>query len=157
MGFIGYRRQQAVGAEAVGEEPVGADKVVRIYLECRLECSLEGRENAATPGSAAETPRITSGEAVDVVFAGGRSPCRLRGVDGVLVLKKFYKLVFSLEERAREHGNDWRSVMESAERLLEHLSYTRNARDFTGQEEPQRVPRPEEMAELECAPAREGS
>ena len=132
MGFIGYRMEQ----------PVGADKVARIYLECR--------EDTATEANAAV---ITCGDSIDVIFPGGKGPCRLRGVDGVLVLKKFYKLVFSLEERAREHGNDWRSVMASPVGLLEHLRLTRNARDFTGQTEPRRVASPEATAEAECAPA----
>jgi hypothetical protein len=57
-------------------------------------------------------------------------------VDGILVLKKFYKLVHSLEERAREHGNDRLQALGSVEGLLEHLSYTRNARDFAGLEKP---------------------
>ena len=143
MGFIGYSEKQ----------PAGGERIVRIFLECRLEC----RENTAAQGSADGSEEITCGDAVDVVFSGGKAPCRLRGVDGVLVLKKFYKLVFSLEERAREHGNDWREVMESQERLLEHLRYTRNARDFTGQAEPRQVPRPEEMAEPECAQVSESS
>jgi len=129
VGFIGYRVEPAAGA----------DKVVRIYLECR-----EGPDGDAAV--------VTCGDTIDVTFPGGQGPCRLRGVDGVLVLKKFYKLVFSLEERAREHGNDWRAVMASPDGLLEHLRYTRNARDFTGQSKPRRVARPEEMAEAECAP-----
>jgi len=132
LGFIGYSEPQRAGEEGV----------VRIFLECR--------ENAAAEGAAAGSAAITCGDAVDVIFSGGGAPCRLRGVDGVLVLKKFYKLVFSLEERAREHGNDWRAVMQSPDRLLEHLRYTLNARDFTGQSEPRRAARPAEMAE--CAP-----
>ena len=79
---------------------------------------------------------ISCGYVVDVIFPRGGAACQLRGLDGVLALKKFYKLVFSLEERARERGNEWRSVMESADRLLEHLGYTRNARDLTGAPEP---------------------
>jgi hypothetical protein len=131
MGFIGYRREQ----------PEGVDAVVRIYLECR-----------ETPVAAStESSQIACGDAVDVLFPSGGGPCKLRGVDGVLVLKKFYKLLFSLEERAREHGNDWRSVMSSPGRLLEHLRYTRNARDFTGQDEPQCVARSGQQDEPECA------
>ena len=155
MGFIGYRQEQ----ESSGDE------VVRIFLECRqLECRLESRE-AAPPRE--ETPRdVTCEYAVDVVFPGGRAdsgqlsgktPCQLRGVDGVLVLKKFYKLVFSLEERAREHGNDWRCVMESPERLLEHLRYTRNARDFTGSAGPAVSAPGEEMVYPDCIKIGEGS
>jgi hypothetical protein len=131
LGFIGYRRQRNGNSE----------EVVRIYLECRED----------RPGE------IACGNSVDVVFPGGQEPCQLRGVDGVLVLKKFYKLVFSLEERAREHGNDWRSVMQSPERLLEHLRYTRNARDFTGSAEPSRSLTGEEMDDPDCMKIGEGT
>ena len=130
MGFIGYRQQREGNS---GE-------VVRIYLECR--------EDAAGRGGTRQGVSFSS--AVDVNFPGGGAPCILRGVEGVLVLKKFYKLVFSLEERAREHGSDWRSVMESPAALLEHLRFTRNARDFTGQPEPVRAMRADEIAEPHC-------
>ena len=130
MGFIGYQKQREVNG----------DEVVRIYLECEEKPASE----------------IACGYAVDVIFAGGGAPCRLRGVEGVLVLKKFYKLLFSLEERAREHGNDWRAVMESAERLLEHLRYTRNARDFTGGVEPRLRTAGRELADPEFAPIAKG-
>ena len=130
MGFIGYRQQREVNG----------DEVVRIYLECEEKPVSE----------------IACGYAVDVIFAGGGAPCRLRGVEGVLVLKKFYKLLFSLEERAREHGNDWRAVMESAERLLEHLRYTRNGRDFTGGAEPRLRTAGRELADPECAAIAKG-
>lgn len=119
MGFIGYRRQR----ESTGGE------IVRVYLECRQE------------GALPEAGECTCGYIVDVLFPEDRAPCRLRGVDSILALKKFYKLVFSLEERARERGHDWRLVTDSPERLLEHLRYTRNARDFTGAPEPRLAPR----------------
>jgi hypothetical protein len=130
VGFIGYRRQETVGTRAI----------VRIYMECREE-------------AAAGNSRIVCGDVVDVEFPEDGASCRLHGVDNVLALKKFYKVVFSLEERAREHGNDWRCVMESPERLLEHLRYTRNARDFTRKDEPQRG-RGSEKTDVECAPTR---
>ena len=114
MGFIGY--------SAMSEGQV--NQVVRIFLECQ--------ENASEP------PAISYTYAVDVIFPGGKPPCRLRGVDEVLVLKKFYKLMHSLEERAREHGNPRQNVVDSAEGMMEHLRYTRNARDFTGLPEPHR-------------------
>lgn len=127
MGFIGYlRRREGSDAEAV-----------RIFLECREET--QAGDPAADPASPSPTIRYTY--AVDVVFPGAQSPCRLRGVDGILTLKKFYKLVHSLEERAREHGNSRQKVFESVDGLLEHLAYTRNARDFTGGEEPRPVGR----------------
>src|SRR5713226_7814146 len=65
--------------------------------------------------------------AVDVVFQTG---VELRGISDILSLKKFYKLVFSLEERAREHGREWQRVFDTPESLLEHLAWTRNARQF---------------------------
>ena len=124
MGFIGY-------LHSCGES---GDDVVRIFLECREE----GEADDSAADSPGEPPRgISYTYAVDVIFPAGQPPCRLRGVDGVLELKKFYKLVHSLEERAREHGNAWQAALGSVEGLLEHLGYTRNARDFTlGQPRP---------------------
>ena len=144
VGFIGYRHECIAGP----------DELVRIFLECREESSL------AVPGAASaspERPGIECSYVVDVIFPRGNAPCRLRGVEGVLALKKFYKLVFSLEERAREHSNDWRLVMASSENLLKHLAYTRNARNFTGQREPRLVisaspaAKPERLATSESA------
>ena len=129
MGFIGYQVRRGPASE---ERSV---YVVRIFLECR-ENSVDGNSGAKS----GEEPRsaISYTYAVDVEFPSGNSPCRFQGVDGVLVLKKFYKLVNSLEERAREHGNPRQMPLESVEALLEHLRYTRNARDLTGLEEPSR-------------------
>jgi hypothetical protein len=139
VGFIGYRS----GREGT------SDEVVRIYLECREE-GLGGEPESKPPG-------ISYADAVDVVFPQGRAPCRLRGVDDVLILKKFYKLVFSLEERAREHGHDRHQAMDSAQGLLEHLGYTRNARNFTGTAEPRRRAADQRnvagMADRECLTA----
>lgn len=91
---------------------------VRIYLEC-----------AERPDGAVE-----HSYAVDVLF----SPAvRLEGVNDILALKKFYKLVNSLEERAREHGRERTGVFASPESLLEHLAWTRNAREFAPSSAPQ--------------------
>ena len=109
MGFIGY---QVLHQDA----PQAPDDAVRIYLECQDE----------TDGEVSYT------FAVDVVFPKGAAPCVFRGIGQVLVLKKFYKLVFSLEERAREHGNPPQRPLESCRSLIEHLCYTRNARDVGG-------------------------
>jgi len=122
VGFIGYRAERR-----------RQQQVVRIYLECQ-----EVANASVQPEKARSDPAAVSySYAVDVVFPDGRPPCLLRGVEGIPALKKFYKLVHSLEERAREHGNDRLAVMASAEGLVQHLRYTRNARDFTGQPEPQ--------------------
>jgi hypothetical protein len=86
------------------------ENTVRIFLEC------------AEPGGECQY-----GYAVEALFDGG---VELRGINSVLCLKKFYKLVHSLEERAREHGREWQRVFESPESLLEHLAWTRNAREF---------------------------
>ena len=139
MGFIGYRRE--CEGDSPSDSPSNSEDIVRIYLECT-----DGREKTGTCTFA-----------VDVVFPAGNLPCRLRGVDSVLALKKFYKLIFSLEERAREHGNDWRSVMESPERMLEHLRYTRNARDFTGLAEPAVSGSSEAAEEPDCMKIGEGT
>lgn len=73
--------------------------------------------------------------AVDVVFG---AQLEFRGVHDVLSLKKFYKLVHSLEERAREHGREWQRVFDSPESLLEHLAWTRNSREFPSGSPPRR-------------------
>ena len=134
VGFIGYMVIKE------GEH----DQFVRIFLECQEETNqkLDASEIFS---------RISCTYAVDVVFPGGKPPCRLRGINNVLALKKFYKLVFSLEERAREHGNDRNKALNTVEGLLEHLAYTRNARDFTGQEEPRRRDAPETIFVMDCA------
>jgi len=132
VGFIGYLYRREGSNEGANDE------VVRIFLECREQVNEHGQAEY-TP---AEKPlSLSYTYAVDVVFPGGKPPCRLRGVDGILALKKFYKLVNSLEERAREHGNDREKALSSAAGLLEHLAYTRNARNFTGLEEPKPFPR----------------
>lgn len=134
MGFIGYMLKEAEENE----------RVVRVFLECQE--NFDQRENASGLSDG-----ITYTYAVDIVFPDGKSPCQLRGVDNILVLKKFYKLVFSLEERAREHGNDRLKTLGSVEGLLEHLAYTRNARDFTGQEEPKRRESAEPVLVPDCS------
>ena len=133
MGFIGYMVRNE------GEN----NRLVRIFLECQEEAS-------QNPNALGEISRTSYTYAVDVVFPGGKPSCWLQGIDNVLALKKFYKLVHSLEERAREHGNDRNKVLLSVEGLLEHLAYTRNARDFTGQEEPRRRGAPENTFMIDC-------
>ncbi len=97
---------------------------VRIFLEC-----------ADLPDE-----RVEYSYAVDVFFG---HQVRLEGVSGILALKKFYKLVNSLEERARERGRDRTGVFASPESLLEHLAWTRNAREFPPSLEPRsRIERP---------------
>ena len=86
---------------------------IRIFLECT-----ESGESAAS----------TCTYPVDVVFAPGGA--RFDGVRDVFALKKFYKLVNALEERAREHDRNREVVMRSAEDLIEHLRLIRNAREF---------------------------
>ena len=90
--------------------------VIRIFLECA-------------------DPPCDYSYAVDVVF---QPKLELRGVTDVLCLKKFYKLVNSLEERAREHEREWQRVFESPESLIEHLAWTKNAREFAPGNPPQR-------------------
>ena len=97
---------------------------VRIFLEC------------------ADRPEggVEHSYAVDVLF---EPALRLEGVSDILALKKFYKLVNSLEERAREQGRERTGVFASPESLLEHLAWTRNARQFPPSEAP-RARTPEE-------------
>jgi hypothetical protein len=133
VGFIGY-----------GSGREGTAETVRIYLECQEEAVSQVPAHAGC-GS------VSCRYAVDVVFPGGEAPCRLRGIDDILVLKKFYKMVFSLEERAREHGHEFRAVFASPQRLLEHLGYTRNARAFLPGDEPwPRTGASVDVAEPEC-------
>ena len=107
MGFIAY--------QVLGE--ADRPRRVRILMECQQE-----------PGADAAENEVSYSYAVDVQFLPGQPGCTLHGIEEILALKKFYKLVFSLEERAREHGNDWAQVFASAEALIEHLDFTRNAR-----------------------------
>lgn len=136
VGFIGYRRSRKGDSE----------EIVRIFLECREDSAVPPPTAAFLKGLG----EVSYTYAVDVVFPGGKAPCSLRGVDGILVLKKFYKLIQSLEERARERGNDRQKVLASVEGLLEHLAYTRNARDFTPFGEPKCSRAPQELADPEC-------
>ena len=106
MGFIGYLRHNAGHTE-------GHTEGVRIFLECSE--SGAGAVSCTYP--------------VDVIFT--QQGARLEGVGDILALKKFYKLVNSLEERAREHSHDRQVVFRSPEGLLEHLRLTRNSREFT--------------------------
>ena len=88
---------------------------VRIFLECSEPESSAGAVSCTYP--------------VDVIFT--QQGVRLEGVGDIFALKKFYKLVNSLEERAREHSRDRQVVLRSPEDLLEHLRLTRNSREFT--------------------------
>ncbi|MBI4459605.1 MAG: hypothetical protein HY648_06060 [Acidobacteria bacterium] len=138
MGFVGY----ALRAEAENH------RIVRIFLECQEDSKRE-------PEASNNLRLFSCTYAIDFIFPGGDSSCRLDGVNDILALKKFYKLVHSLEERAREHGNDRSTPLRSPEGLLQHLAFTRNARDFTGQEEPRRR-RQTPASAVDCASA-EGS
>ncbi len=89
------------------------DNAVRVFLEC----SDSGGE-------------ISCSYPVDAIFAGPGGP-RFQGVSDVFALKKFYKLVNSLEERAREQGRERQIVLRSPEDMVEHLRLTRNSREFT--------------------------
>ena len=134
VGFIGYMVKQE------GEN----DQLVRIFLECQEETN----QNHETSGKFSHT---SCTYVVDVVYPGGKPPCRLRGIDNILTLKKFYKLVFSLEERAREHGHDRNKALNSIEGLLKHLAYTRNVRDFTGQREPRKREASKTTFAMDCS------
>lgn len=86
------------------------DDTVRVFLEC----SGDGE--------------ITCTYAIDTIFGPGNA--RFEGVNDVFALKKFYKLVNSLEERARECGRERQIILRSAEDLLEHLRLTKNSREL---------------------------
>jgi hypothetical protein len=89
------------------------DNGVRVFLEC----------------SESSDETVSCTYPIDVIFAE-RGP-RFEGVVDVFALKKFYKLVNSLEERAREQGRDREVPLRSPEDLVEHLRLTRNSREFT--------------------------
>lgn len=138
MGFIAYRLLQAEGG------PAG----VRMYLECCEETDL-ARPSGVPAGGA---PRISYSYAVDARFSTDRPGCTLSGVEDILALKKFYKLAFSLEERARERGGDWREVFCSEASLIEHLGYTRNARLLSDdQDEPRQRADSDALPQIHCA------
>lgn len=88
------------------------DSGVRIFLECREEA--DHGVTCTYPVGVLFTPRGV----------------RFEGVTDVYALKKFYKLVNALEERARERNLDRDVVFRSLEDLIEHLRLTRNAREF---------------------------
>ena len=88
------------------------DNAVRVFLEC----SDSGQTVSCT-------------YPVDVIFTEHGGP-RFEGVSDVFALKKFYKLVNSLEERARECGRERQIILRSAEDLLEHLRLTKNSREL---------------------------
>jgi hypothetical protein len=111
MGFIGYR---FIGDRRLGDR-------VRMFLEC------SDRENG-----------VSSTYPVDVVFSA-KADVRIEGVTDVFALKKFYKLVNSLEERAREHGRERQVIFRTPEDLLDHLRLTRNSRELT-EDPPSRLP-----------------
>lgn len=98
------------------------ERGVRIFLEC----------SEAEPEAAAGSCTY----AVDVIFS--ENGVCLEGVRDIFALKKFYKLVNSLEERAREQNRDRQVVFRSPEDLLEHLRLTRNSREF-GEDPPTRL------------------
>jgi hypothetical protein len=90
------------------------DNAVRVFLEC----------------SESDETGISCTYPIDVIFADEGEP-RFEGVTDVFALKKFYKLVNSLEERAREQGRERQIILRSPEDLLDHLRLTRNSREFT--------------------------
>jgi hypothetical protein len=90
------------------------DNGVRVFLEC----SESGEDN------------VSCTYPIDVIFTQNGAP-RFEGVTDVFALKKFYKLVNSLEERAREQGRERQIILRSPEDLVEHLRLTRNSREVT--------------------------
>ena len=92
----------------------GHDTAVRVFLEC----SDSGGEVSCT-------------YPIEVIFTAHGGP-RFEGGSDVFALKKFYKLVNSLEERAREHGRERQVILRSPEDLIEHLRLTNNSREQIG-------------------------
>jgi hypothetical protein len=101
------------------------ERGVRVFLECS-----EAELGAGT---------VSCTYPVDVVFTD--NGVRFEGLTDIFALKKFYKLVNSLEERARENNRDRQVVFHSPENLLEHLRLTRNAREFA-EDPPSRLDAP---------------
>ena len=89
------------------------DNAVRVFLECS---DSSGAVSCTYP--------------IDVIFTDHGGP-RFEGVSDVFALKKFYKLVNSLEERARECSRERQVILRSPEDLLVHLRLTKNSREFT--------------------------
>lgn len=86
--------------------------IVRMFLEC-----------------SDESGAVTCSYAVDAVFLPA-GDVRFDGVTDILSLKKFYKLINSLEERAREQSRDRQVILRSPEDLLDHLRLTKNSREL---------------------------
>jgi hypothetical protein len=89
------------------------DDTVRVFLEC----------------SDAGDGAVSCTYAIDTIFARP-GDIRFEGVNDVFALKKFYKLINSLEERAREQGRDRQVILRSPEDFLEHLRLTNNSREL---------------------------
>jgi hypothetical protein len=90
------------------------DNTVRLFLEC---------------SDADDTTSCTY--SIDVIFTK-LGYATFEGVTDVFALKKFYKLVNSLEERAREQGRDRDVILRSPADLVEHLRLTKNSRELSG-------------------------
>lgn len=145
MGFLVYRYQKAAGREE-------AD-IVRAFLECceqhpdRAEntgdemprstaplipdaaCALDATSPEAPLPSDADLPgNLRYTYAIDFVFSGPGEGCLIRGADSVPAVKKLFKLIQSLETRAREAHLNRKLVFASAENLLAMLARTRQAR-----------------------------
>jgi hypothetical protein len=75
-------------------------------------------------------PAVSCTYPIAVIFTAKGGP-RFEGVTNVFALKKFYKLVNSLEERAREQGRERQIILRSPEDLMEHLRLTNNSRELT--------------------------
>jgi hypothetical protein len=82
---------------------------VTIFLNCRDEADFES--------------------AVDVIFEENE-PARFDGIDGLSVIKKFNRLIGSLEERAREEKASRGQVFQSANDLIYFLSRVKNSKEF---------------------------
>jgi hypothetical protein len=88
------------------------DKGVRVFLECTESSS----------------DAVSCTYSIDAIFS--ERGARFEGVSDIFALKKFYKLVNSLEERAREQGRERQIILRSPEDLMDHLRLTNNSREL---------------------------
>ncbi len=121
MGFIGYAVQRGMGPGQV---------LVRIFLNCD-EKPLAELPTIPEPVTLRPPEAIHFLHAVDVVFDHKGDRCRFRGLDTISAVRKFNRLLGSLDERAREHNRDPNTMFRSSDEFLAVLARVKNVRQFS--------------------------
>ncbi len=121
MGFIGYIAKRGVAS--------GQD-LVRIFLNCD-EKPLTGAPTIPEPVTLRPPEAIHFLHAVDVIFDHKGDGCRLRGLDTVSAVRKFNRLLGSLDGRARKQNRDPNTMFRSSDEFLAVLARVKNVRQFS--------------------------